>query len=358
MPNRHSSKLVLVGAIPPPYGGVTIHLRRLLPALRERGLAATLFDISGRRKNAEDVSCLRWRTVVWHMLLRRRTIIHFHNFSLGNLWLYALLGTRHQTALTFHNERFLDEINAGGDLRRQLRVWLLNRLDYVIVVNDKCAALARTIVHNHTKLRVIPTFINPSSSINDSAPRPISDLREQHRILIASNAFRLSFHKGQDLYGIDMLIELTERLINRHHLDVITVVLLPDPGNESYLRQLQERVRELGIGERFLLATDPVDNAIPVWKIADVVVRATNTDGDSLSVLEALAVGTPVVGSDCVPRHPLVTLFKTRDLDDLERATVEVLSNLQERRQILKGLTIGDGVDQLVGLYQELRPTI
>ena len=110
----------------------------------------------------------------------------------------------------------------------------------------------------------------------------------------------------------------------------------------------------MGLSEQIALVTDPVEEAAPLWSIADVVIRATNTDGNSLSVLEALACGTPVIASDCAPRHPAVNLFRTRDLDDLERATVEVLSDLVDRRARLKDIVIEDSVGALCDIYQEL----
>lgn len=346
--------LCLVGAIPPPYGGVTVHLRRLLDALHSRNIRVSLFDISGQTKIAEGVTCMRWRTAVWRLLFQRRSIVHFHNFGPRNLYLYALLGMRHRTLLTLHNERFHDELAERGSLERRLLIWAFNRLDCIVVVNEKCTALAKGIVRDYAKVRVVPTFIPPPESDNGDLSEPMKSLRDRHRILIASTAYQLQFHDGQDLYGIDMMVELTNRLIIRHRLDVATVVLLPAPANISYFEQLQQRVRDLKIEERFVFLTEPIDDATALWKAADIVIRATNTDGDSLTVLEALSVGTPVIASDCAPRHSEVTLFATRDSDDLERVTVGMINDLDSKRQELRGLTIGNGVERLIGIYEEM----
>jgi glycosyltransferase involved in cell wall biosynthesis len=347
-------KLHLVGAIPPPYGGVTIHLQRLLDNLLRRQMEVLLFDISGHSKTHKSVVCCRWRSVVWRLLFAPTTIIHFHNFSPRNLYVYALLGLRHATVLSLHNERFLDELKQCGVLQKRLMVMAFNQLDRVIVVNDKCASLARQIVRDSDKVKVIAGFIPPEQVNADLVPPLIKDMRKRHQYLLASNAYKLTFHNGHDLYGLDLLIELTSRLASKHQFDVATVVLLPNRSDEDYYRKLLARVQELGIAERFKMVSDPVEEAAPLWSIADIVVRATNTDGNSLSILEALAAGTPVVASDCVPRHAAVNLFRTHDLDDLETVTAKVLSQLDQRRAGLKDIAIDDSTAELIRIYEEL----
>ena len=41
---------------------------------------------------------------------------------------------------------------------------------------------------------------------------------------------------------------------------------------------------------------------IPVLRLTDVLLKPTNTDGDAISVREALYLGVPVVASDVVER--------------------------------------------------------
>ncbi len=346
-------RVILVGAVPPPYGGVTVHLRRLLEVLRQRNIDVTLFDISGQPKNLDGVVCRRWRWVVWHLLFAPKAIVHFHNFSPNNLYLYALLGLRHTTILTLHNERFLDEIARCGGLQRRLMARAFNRLGCVIAVNDSCATLAQQIVKDGAKVRVVTGFIRPQETNRGSVPPVISDLRKQHRFLLASHAYKLAFLNGCDLYGLDLLIELTYRLVRTHGLDVATVVLLPNRGDERYYLKLLSLARELGVEERFRIVDKATEEAVPLWSIANVMVRATNTDGESLSIMEALACGTPVIASDCVRRHPAVNLFRTRDVDDLESVAFRLLSDIEAARGRVQDIPLKDGAPDLIALYEE-----
>ncbi len=57
--------------------------------------------------------------------------------------------------------------------------------------------------------------------------------------------------------------------------------------------------------------------ALAAMRLADAFVRPTRADGDSISVREALALGTRVVASDVGHRPPHATLFRSGDPADL-----------------------------------------
>ena len=58
----------------------------------------------------------------------------------------------------------------------------------------------------------------------------------------------------------------------------------------------------------------------PVLKSGNIFVRPTNTDGDSVSLREALHYGMPTVASDAVPRPEGTILFRNRDLQSMVSA--------------------------------------
>ena len=51
--------LLILGALPPPRGGVTIHIERLIPYLKEAGIGFTILDHSRIRKKKGYVISLR-----------------------------------------------------------------------------------------------------------------------------------------------------------------------------------------------------------------------------------------------------------------------------------------------------------
>jgi glycosyltransferase involved in cell wall biosynthesis len=58
-------------------------------------------------------------------------------------------------------------------------------------------------------------------------------------------------------------------------------------------------------------------DCLGVMSKADVFVRPTFADGDSISVREALAMNVPVVASDCARRPDGTVLFETGNSEDL-----------------------------------------
>lgn len=106
---------------------------------------------------------------------------------------------------------------------------------------------------------------------------------------------------------------------------------------------------------RFIFITDPLKEASSLWQVSDLVIRATVTDGNSLSIYEALSIGIPVIASDCVPRPEGVVLFRTRDFDDLYRKVKTVLLNVEEFKTKTKDLNIKNNADEIIKLYKFIR---
>ena len=86
-------------------------------------------------------------------------MVHFHIFSRKLVLLFYLLSFKHRTLLSFHNERFLSDIQAKGKLIYKILSRLLNRLDKIIVVNEKCKSRAESFIKSSSKLTIINNFI-------------------------------------------------------------------------------------------------------------------------------------------------------------------------------------------------------
>ena len=76
------------------------------------------------------------------------------------------------------------------------------------------------------------------------------------------------------------------------------------------------------------------------------MIRATSTEGDSLSVREALESGVRVLATDCVDRPEGVVLFRYNDADSLTDA-LQTKSVYGVKHQ-------ADGVGEIVSVYESL----
>lgn len=125
--------------------------------------------------------------------------------------------------------------------------------------------------------------------------------------------------------GLDLLICAME-MVHMHRPDSILLIAGKGGSAESALRraasQSQADVRFLG----------HQDQVIPWLTAADVFCLPSEREGFSGALLEALAVGTPVVASDIAPNrlaleHGSLGALVRRDPHDLARGIMEVLDS-------------------------------
>ncbi|MNE76491.1 hypothetical protein D3C80_1727300 [compost metagenome] len=59
---------------------------------------------------------------------------------------------------------------------------------------------------------------------------------------------------------------------------------------------------------------------------ADLSIRATNTDGDALSIRESIHLNKPCAASDAVKRPSGVIIFRSRSAEGLKEAILDILN--------------------------------
>lgn len=99
--------------------------------------------------------------------------------------------------------------------------------------------------------------------------------------------------KGQDVF-VRAAALLKDQCPDARFLIVGT----PFPGNESHQERVEELIRELDLEDRVILTGD-VDDAYPVFCALDVaVLPSVHPEGFPGAVVEAMAVGRPVIGTN------------------------------------------------------------
>jgi glycosyltransferase involved in cell wall biosynthesis len=176
--------------------------------------------------------------------------------------------------------------------RPQLR-WVLRHADRVIAVSDALRRVAGGLIRDADKIRVIPNGVDASVFVpmDRAEARRLCGLPAEGPILLTVAGIYEG--KGQ-LDVVDSLSTLT-----RSHPGLLYVMVGTSRPGERYLRRLEERVREVGLGSHVQFAGPRSHAELVQWfSAADVSVLATRSEGWPNVLLESLACGTPVVASN------------------------------------------------------------
>jgi glycosyltransferase involved in cell wall biosynthesis len=349
-------KVALVGAYPPPYGGVSTHVQRLHELCLENNIRCTVFDVSRYVKKARNVVNLS-RPWQWpHLLASRQDIIHVHTTSMH--WvipaIFRILSCIKDAkyVLSYHSLRY--SARDFGPLGRRMMKVVLSSAAHCIAVNEEIKEKLITLGAVPERVSVIPSFLPPVKKESEIAaiPREVRDFMDGHKPVISASAFRPVIHEGIDRYGIDMCLELCAELQKVYPL-VGLVFCLPDAGDGQYFREMQCRIAEKGMDGNFLFHTRP-GQFYPLLMKSDIFVRPTNADSYGISVAEALYFGVPAVASDVCPRPEGAELFKSRDIEDFIARVKTVWDNYGHHKSKIESLEVASGRGGILDIYRNL----
>lgn len=293
-----SDAILIIGKIPPPIGGVTTHIYRLLEHLEDSCVAFRFISL--------DSENLLQILKQFH----KYKVIHLHT---SNVWLRLFLSIY---SLLFNNKLIL---TYHGNLGRYNA--FLNWIDNLsvkftsvpIVLNQQ--SYKRAILINKN-VRLVPAFIPPKEEISKEnlfLAKESLFFKKKYNKVYCTNAFDVTFDKyGNEIYGISSLVELFNSL-NEYGF------IISDPSG-NYKKYLLKK--KITINDNILILNYN-HSFYSVLKLTDGFIRSTTTDGDSLSVKEALHLGKIVYCTDCIDRPKGVILFKTHDYKQLKNFLVK-----------------------------------
>ena len=298
-------------------GGVTIHIQRLCQWLEREGYPFDFCDY-------KSVPILRQIKEI-----SAHEVFHIHASNPYLRLFYILLGKvlRVRTILTVH-----------GDLGRHSR--MKNCFDKLSVRMCDCPVLINKHSY-HIALKsnensiYISAFIPPVSEgyLPESVERVIQTAKKNGLTIVATNASVMSFSDdGNEIYGIHFLVEYFRSRPGYF-------LCVSDPSSQystHYGGSAFENVIFITENHSFY----------HLLELSDILIRATVTDGDSLSIKEGLFLKKTVLATDCVDRPEGVILFHYNDSVSLGKALSEkVLSSC---------LKDEDVVDAIKELYNKL----
>ncbi len=354
---RFSNGVLHIGPYPPPYGGVSIHIKRLKERLEKEWLECSIYDNSGVPKKELNViySKTSFKWLFDQIRTFKKNIIHYHGYRARDLIFLSLLVllkqrkvviTLHSFRYNSHNINFLDRI----------AFWMSQKTHiYFIAVGTEIKDKIKLLGIDTQYIQVIPSFIPPTLKEEEAqeVPQEAYDFIKNHNPVISANAFKISFYNNQDLYGIDMCVELCA-VLKKYYPNLGLIFCLPDIGDYPYFNKILQILDDKGIKDNFFFQTKPCQ-FYPILMKCDVFARPTNTDGDAVSLREALYFKIPSIASDVVPRPEGTIIFKNRDIKDFIIQTKVILDQYEEHKKRLDKVAIHDNTAKVIKIYKILQ---
>ncbi len=342
--------LIQVGPYPPPIGGVSVHLLRLKRHLDARGVPNRIWSQSASEDPTVGVTRVPLHRVPWWLLLRPGSVVHYHvpgvpaKERLARFHRTLLRGVR--SVLTLHG----DARPSFGEEAPGRMTAILSAFSAVVCVKEGDADFLRSQGVTARCVDVCP-FLPPTAEEDSTLGPTVAAFLDRYPTRLCANGSAIVQRHGAELYGLDLCLEVLGRLTDRQ--DVGLVFFLAKVNDPAYMEGIRRRARDLGVEERLLIHTDHAP-FYPVIQRSTMLLRPTSSDGDALSIREALSAGVPVVTSDVVHRPPGCRLFINRDLDSLEAVVRSVLGDLPAERARVASLPDASGLEPLLELYRSI----
>lgn len=313
--------VLIIGVSPPLIGGITIHVKRLREILTRNQIPHLFFDY---RK--ERLSSLL-------PMIRKCKFVHLHAFSpyFKVTVLFLCKALRKPIVVTFHEN--IDNKKSLGSFINRI---VLKNASLSIVINEQSLLCSRKITDKTVR---IPAYIEPEAPGEDGKiSLLVKSQKNSGRKVFCTNASDVGFRPGGfEVYGIINLVEIFSALKEYS-------LIISDPSG-NYAPFIQKKYGQLPPNIGVLSFQHDFTRVI---QESDAVLRATCTDGDSLTVKEALFFRKPVIASDVVDRPEGTIVYKYGDNSDL---TEKIIHYTDYQRPVT--VKIESGGEKIVQLYRE-----
>lgn len=334
-------RVLLVGPVPPPHGGMANQTLQLEDLLRREGASVELVEVNPpyRPRWIERVPLLRavFRLVpylgrVWRSA-GRADVLHvmassgwaWHLFAAPAVWVAKL--RRVPVVVNYRG-------GGAGDFFRTSMPWVRPTLVRCSAVVVPSAFLERVFRGYGVRAEVVPNIIDlerfvPANASGASLP---ASTRPPH-LLVARNL--------EPIYDVGTALRAFRIVRER-----ITGARLSVAGSGIDRASLEALAGELGIQDAVVF-TGRLNNQqmADLYRQADLVLNPSLADNMPISILEALASGVPVVTTDVGGIPDLVTqgataiLVAPQDFEGMARAALDLLSDSDRRSiQVRAGL--------------------
>ena len=360
-------KISIMGNFPPPIGGVSIHVKQLSQKLFEENMLEYVYSyLKYEVPDAPSyVKCALLKNkmilkygifsslvcVVRQLIKDKSDIVHFHHLPIWESYsfLFLLFFSKKKLVFTIHDQfqlllkyPYIFKIGFRILLRFEKRIrW--------IAVNEKVKNQLKSLKITSQNINLIPAYIGTLN--NDILPNEILSFLSGKSLKISFYAFSNQL-ENQDVYGVRQVIEMAE-LLKKYIADFGLVMIMPN--SRELESVLQERIKESALESNILIVTSPISSMVSLFKQTDLYLRPTTSDGDSISIREAVDSNCVVIASDAVPRIDSCVIYRLNNNSDFLSAILNVYNNLDQFKQMLKIKKNSSKFNEIIHVYNSFK---
>lgn len=327
---ENKNKIALVGLYPPPYGGRSVHVKRLFYLLKKKRYEVKIYptNIIGKTPFPFNI-IIGFLWLIRFIKNSKEDIVHIHTTDWRFLFPTILCARlkRQSILCTMHSYDLVDKYLNSNFIIRKIIEYSLKNCSSIICVNKNIAFILKNKIRILKKnIYVIPAYLPPIENKKINIRRKILLFIEKYKAVLSANG---ALDKA-DSYGLGMIIKLAETT-KKMLLPYGFIFYIYTIRNKKLYKNLLKRAKNLP-----LLIISQNEEFYPIFKKTRIFLRPTTSDGDAISIREALHYKIPVVASDAVKRSKGVILFKNRNTQDFIEKVMAVLKNYKHYKNAIK----------------------
>lgn len=300
--------ILIVGKVPPPIGGVTTFVLRQVTYLRQQGNNVDLFPL---------FKCRDIRILI-NILAHRYDSYQLNSISLPILLFFLFTYNLNKLEVVDHNH----SRHFTNNLTTKLKLWLLSHTKKVLLVD-------KHLVSNYPKgfinFDIVNPFLPPTEGEKLNALEKVPHLIQEFvgsmdKIIVAS-AWRYIEENGVDLYGLYQTV--CSFLVIESTLESVGLVICI--GDSSYNNDKIEHLKALSKKSEKIVFWEGCSASWALFNSSSLYLRPTSTDGNSISIHEALYFKAKVLASDVVERPEGCNTYQYQNNDDLQNKILNLL---------------------------------
>ncbi|WP_157358886.1 glycosyltransferase family protein [Vibrio coralliirubri] len=306
-----NDKILIIGKIPPPIGGVTTFVLRTIDQLKQQGHVVSLFP----------QNLILNIKVLFSLITRKYDAILLNTMSFPVLILLFITFNLSRTELIDHNH----SRHFKNNILTKIKLFLISKAKRVSLVDRH---LSNNYPDEYRSLSVISPFLPPTNDeVHNSikhTPESLQSFSRVHDVLLVVSAWRYVFEDGVDLYGLERTVST---FFDLEHIQS-SVGLVICIGDTTYNCEQIDVLKEKISRSKNIYFWGDCSSSWSLFSKNTVYLRPTSTDGNSISIHEALHFGAKVLASDVVPRPSKCAVFKYQSSEDFKIKLNSIIRDL------------------------------